>query len=172
MADPTIAAPPGIPQIVIKTEFAAPRGLVFKAFTDPDLLVQWLGPQPRNVKIDEYDPRSGGRWRFMHKDSDGSEHELHGVFHRTPSVRRGLVRTLESDGVPGRVALETATFNEYHGHTTLKQNLICQSVDARDDLLRDLRDELSEALGRLHDLVERRAGRQPARPDERQLEAA
>jgi len=172
MATSTIAAEPGVPQIVLTTELDAPRGLVFKAFTDPDLLVQWLGPRPRSTKIDEYDPRPGGRWRFVHRDDDGAEHELHGVFHRTPSVRRGVVRTVESDGAPGQVALETTTFSDHRGHTVMRQSLVCQSVAARDDMLRDLRDEATEALSRLRELVERRARQEATRPDARDLQAA
>jgi len=172
MATSTIVAEPGVPQIVLTTEFDAPRGLVFKAFTDPDLLVEWLAPQRTNAKIDEYDPRPGGRWRFVHRDDDGAEHELHGVFHRTPSVRRGVVRTVESDGAPDRVALETTTFSERHGRTILMQSLVCQSVDARDEMLHDLRDEAAEALDRLQTLVERRVQQGAARRDARPLQAA
>ena len=172
MAEPTIVAEPGVPQIVLTTELDAPRGLVFKAFTDPDLLAQWLAPQRRNAKIDEYDPRPGGRWHFVHVDDDGAEHELRGVFHRTPSLRRGVVRTVESDGAPGRVALETTTFGERQGERTLlRQSLVCQSIEARDDMLRDLRDEATDALVRLQELVERWAVRQVAQPG-RPLQAA
>jgi len=51
-----ITATPGIPQIVITREFNAPRDLVFRAYTDPELLVQWLGPRDLTMAIDTYDP--------------------------------------------------------------------------------------------------------------------
>jgi len=158
MARTTIVAEPGVPQIVMTTEFAA-RELLFSAFTDPDLLVQWLGPRRLAMKIDEYDPSDGGRWRFVHRDGDGNEYSFHGVFHGTPSPRAGVVRTFEFDGAPGQVSLETATFEERNGRTTLRQNLVYQSVEARDGMLASMGEGTRDSIERLQELVEQRATR-------------
>ena len=60
-----IIAEPGIPQIIISREFDAPRGLVFRAYTDPELLVQWLGPRDLALTVERYDTRDGGKWRYI-----------------------------------------------------------------------------------------------------------
>ena len=57
-----ITAEPGVPQIVLTREFNAPRELVFRAYTDPELLVQWLGPRRMTMTIDYFDVRDAGRW--------------------------------------------------------------------------------------------------------------
>src|SRR5882762_7201184 len=61
-----ISAEPGKQEIFIVREFEAPRELVFKAFTDPKLLVRWLGPRELTMKIDQFEPRSGGSYRYIH----------------------------------------------------------------------------------------------------------
>lgn len=54
---------PAVPQLVVTSEFAAPRELLFRTYTDPDLLAQWLGPRGLTVTVDHLDPRHGGTWR-------------------------------------------------------------------------------------------------------------
>src|SRR6266581_5568573 len=95
-----ITAEPGIPQILISRVFDAPRDLVFRAYTDPELLVQWLGPRDLTMKVEEFDVRDGGKWRYVSRDADGNEYGFHGVFHGTPSPD-GIVQTFEFEGVPG-----------------------------------------------------------------------
>ena len=73
MGKTQITAAPGMPQIVITREFGAPRDLVFHAYTDPELLVQWLGPRDLTMTIDKYEVRDGGRWRYVHRDAQGNE---------------------------------------------------------------------------------------------------
>jgi uncharacterized protein YndB with AHSA1/START domain len=60
MATTQIIAEPGVPQLVTSREFAAPRDLLFRAYTDPDLLRQWVGPRRMIMIIDRFDPRHGG----------------------------------------------------------------------------------------------------------------
>ena len=105
MAKTQIIAKPGMPQIEITREFDAPRELLFRAHTDPKLLVQWLGPRRLTMTIDRFDARDGGTWRYTHRDTDGTEYGFHGVFHGTPSVD-GIVQTFEFEGAPGHVSLK------------------------------------------------------------------
>ena len=104
MADTRIIAKPGIPQILITREFAAPPHLLFRAHVDPDLLVRWLGLRDLTMVVDHLDPHDGGTWRYVHRTADGTEFGFHGVFHGTPSPD-GIVQTLEFEGAPGHVSL-------------------------------------------------------------------
>lgn len=100
MGKTQIIAEPGMPQIIVTREFDAPRELVFRAHTDPELLAQRLGPRDLTMTVDQYDVRDGGRWRYVSTDAAGNEYGFHGVFHGTPSPD-GIVQTFEFEGVPG-----------------------------------------------------------------------
>ena len=102
MSKTQITAEPGIPQIIITREFDAPRDLVFRAHTEPELLVQWLGPRDLAMTIDRYEARDGGTWRYVHTDAEGNAYGFHGVFHGDPSPE-AIVQTFEFEGVPGHV---------------------------------------------------------------------
>jgi len=150
-----ITAEPGIPQIIISREFDAPRELVFRAFTDPELLVQWLGPRDLTTTIDRYDTRDGGTWRYVQKDADGNEYGFHGVFHGIPSPE-AIVQTFEFEGVPGHVMLDTTTLEQRDGRTLMRTVSSFQSVEDRDGMIasgmehgvRDSGDRLEELLAR------------------------
>ena len=116
MTDMQITADPGVPSVVITSEFDAPRELVYRAHIEPELLVQWLGPRRLTMTIDHQEVRDGGRWRFVHRDVDGNEFGFHGVFHGEPSPEL-TVRTFEYEGAPGHVSLETLTLEERNGRT-------------------------------------------------------
>ena len=156
MVKTQIIAEPGMPQIIITREFDAPRDLVFRAHTDPELLAQWLGPRDLTMTVDHYDVRDGGKWRYVSKDAAGSEYGFHGVFHGTPSPD-GIVQTFEFEGVPGHVSLDTLTLQERDGKTLLRSVSSFQSVEDRDamaasDMERGVRDSgerLEELLAKL-----------------------
>lgn len=148
-----ITAEPGTPQMFLTREFAAPRELLFRAHTDPDLLVQWLGPRRLTMTIDVYEVRDGGRWRYIHREENGAEHGFHGVFHGTPSLD-GIVQTFEYEGVPGHVCLETLTFEEQDGKTLLRINDVYQSVEDRDAALQSgMESGINESYERLDELI-------------------
>ncbi len=150
-----ILAEPGVPQIVITREFNAPRELVYRAYTDPELLAQWLGPRRFTMIVDRYEVRDGGTWRFIHRDAEGNEAGFHGVFHGTPS-QDGIVRTFEYEGAPGHVSLETATFEERGGKTLVRTNAVFQSVEARDAMIESgMESGLTEGYERLDELLAR-----------------
>ena len=88
MSKTQIDAPAGVPFIDITREFDAPRDLVFKAYTEPELLVQWLGPRKYTMTIDEYEPRDGGRWRYVHSRRRGQRVGLPRRLPRRPDARR------------------------------------------------------------------------------------
>jgi uncharacterized protein YndB with AHSA1/START domain len=157
MGKTQITAEPGVQQTEITREFNAPPELLFRAYTEPDLLVQWLGPRQYTMTIDRYEVRDGGTWRYVHSDDDGNEFGFHGVFHGTPSVD-GIVQTFEYEGTPGHVCLETLTFEE-HGDTTLVRIAsVYQSVADRDAMIESGMEEgVNEGYERLDELLSRLA---------------
>ena len=134
MATTQITAEPGVPFVDVSREFDAPRELVFRAWTEPELLVQWLGPRRLTMLVDEYDVRDGGRWRYVHRDEDGTEYGFHGVFHGTPSVE-GMTQTFEFEGAPGHVSLDSLTFEERGPRTIVRSHSVFQSVEDRDAMV-------------------------------------
>jgi uncharacterized protein YndB with AHSA1/START domain len=132
-----ITAEKGKQEFVIEREFDAPRELVFKAFNEPDLLVQWLGPDRLTMKIEKYDNRSGGSYRFLHLDEKGNEYGFNGVIHEITEPER-MIRTFEFEGLPerGHVSLETATFKSLpDGRTLLTMHSVFRSVADRDGMI-------------------------------------
>jgi uncharacterized protein YndB with AHSA1/START domain len=156
MAKTQITAEPGIPQIIMTCEFDAPRDLVYRAYTEPELLQQWLGPREYIMTVTENDVRDGGKWRFVHSDAEGHEFGFHGVFHGDPSPD-ALVQTFEFEGAPGHVCLQSATFAERGGKTLMRTVSAFQSVEDRDAMVasgmergvHDSGERLAELLARL-----------------------
>ncbi len=155
MANTQITAEPGVPFIDITREFDAPRDLLFRAHTDPELLVQWLGPRRLTMVIDRYEVRDGGTWRFTHRDEDGAEYGFHGVFHGTPTPD-GMVQTFEFEGAPGHVSLDSLTLEERDGRTRVRVHSVHQSVQARDAMIESgMESGMNEGYDRLDELIAR-----------------
>lgn len=153
MSQTTIVAEPGTQQIEITREFAAPAALVFRAFTEPELLTRWLGPRRMTMEIERFEARDGGTWRYIHRDQEGNEYGFHGVFHGTPSLD-GIVQTFEFEGWPGHVSLESMTFEERDGKTLVRQNSVYQSVADRDGMVESgMETGLNEGFERLDDVL-------------------
>ena len=89
MNETKITAEPGKQEMIITREFDAPRELVFKAFIDPELYVKWLGPRRLSTRLELFEPRSGGRWRYIQSGADGEEHAFHGVYPQVSVPRPG-----------------------------------------------------------------------------------
>lgn len=133
----TIIAEPGQQDVIIQREFDAPRELVFRAFTDPEILVKWLGPRFLTMHIDKYDARSGGTRRYVHTDPNGTAYGFHGCFHEVLAPER-IIQTFEFEGLPepGHVALETARFVSLPGNRTrVEAQSLFQSVSDRDGMV-------------------------------------
>jgi uncharacterized protein YndB with AHSA1/START domain len=156
MATTEIAAPDGVPYIDLTREFEASREMLFRAYTEPELLVQWLGPRKYTLVIDRFELRDGGMWRYVHRAADGTEYGFHGVFHGQPSPD-GMVQTFEFEGWPGHVALDSLRFEERGSTTVVHTHSVYQSVADRDAMVeggmeagvRDGFDRLAELLARL-----------------------
>jgi uncharacterized protein YndB with AHSA1/START domain len=125
---------PGKQEIIITRVFDAPRELVFKAFTDPKIVVQWFGPREYTNTIDKMEARPGGLWRFVQRDQHGNEFAFHGVHHDIVAPER-IVATFEFEGVPGHVLLQTVTFERLGAKTRMVEQLVYQSVADRDGMV-------------------------------------
>jgi uncharacterized protein YndB with AHSA1/START domain len=128
----TFIAEPGSPEATIVAVIDAPRDAVYRAYTEPDLYVQWWGPSELTSKVDAFDAATGGSWRIVHVDPAGNEYGFHGVYHLvSPDA---IVSTFEFEGVPGHVCLQTATFEDVDGKTRVTSQSVFQSVADRDGM--------------------------------------
>lgn len=153
MTELKVTAEPGVPQVFTERTFDAPRELVFRAFIEPELLVQWLGPRQYTMTIDRFDARDGGTYRYVHADDAGNAFGFHGVFHGEPSPD-GFVQTFEFEGAPGNVSMDTLTLEERDGKTTVRTNSLFQSVEARDAMVQSgMAEGMKDGYDRLDELM-------------------
>ena len=107
-------------QILITREFDAPKHLVWKAYTTPDLIARWWGGSHGKVTSAEVDLRVGGSWRYVLAANEGFEVAFHGEFREISAPDR-LVNTEIYEGAPEGVGVVTTTLVEAGGRTTLTQ---------------------------------------------------
>ena len=109
-------------QILITREFDAPKHLVYKAWTTPELVKRWWSGDRGEVTIAEIDLRVGGTWRYVMVASDDLEVGFHGEYREiVPNERIVSTEVFEGiPGVPGGEALNSLTFTEVDGRTTLE----------------------------------------------------
>ena len=126
-------------EVKVTRSFKAPRALVYRAFTEPELVQRWLlGPPGWSMPVCEMDVRVGGkyRWRWRN-DQDGKEFGFNGTFREVDPPSK-LVHTEAYDpgtiggGFPGNDAIVTATFTEEGGVTTMTSLIDFGSKEARD----------------------------------------
>ncbi|MCF6742966.1 polyketide cyclase [Blastococcus sp. KM273128] len=130
----TITADPDVPLIRITREFDAPREKVFRAHVDPDLVARWLGPRGLEMRIDHYDCRTGGSYRYLHIQG-GEEYAFHGSFHEVRPEEL-IVQTFTFEGWPDGVALEKLRLEDLGGdRTRLVATSLCDSFADRDAML-------------------------------------
>ena len=149
----TITAEPGKQELFIRREFDAPRELVFKAHTDPKLFVQWLGPHGYEMTLESFEPVSGGKYRYTHKDKDGNEFGFHGAFHEISPDR--LIQTFEFEGFAGHVSLDSMTLEELPGNRTrITVQSVFQSVSDRDGIIQSgMEHGVNEGYERLDEIL-------------------
>jgi uncharacterized protein YndB with AHSA1/START domain len=150
-----VTAEPGKQEVFITREFDAPRELVFKAHTDPELYVQWLGPRGYEMVLETFEPHSGGRYRYIHKDQEGNEFGFHGVFHEISEDL--MIQTFEFEGLPesGHVSLDTMRLEELPGdRTKITIHSVFQSVADRDGMVESgMERGVSEGYERLDEVL-------------------
>jgi uncharacterized protein YndB with AHSA1/START domain len=148
---------PGKQELISTVVLDAPRELVFKAYTDPKLFAQWWGPHRYENRIEKFESRPGGSWRVVQVGEDGGEHAFRGVNHDVVAPER-ICQTFEYEGVPGHVALQTATFESLGNKTRLVAHIVFQSVMDRDGMVASgMRDGADESMERLAELLARQS---------------
>jgi uncharacterized protein YndB with AHSA1/START domain len=141
--------------VSITREFDAPVDLVVRAHLDPDLLAEWWGPRGVDIVVELWEVRDGGRWRVLHRDADG-DFTFFGVFHGTPSAD-GIVQTFQYDGAPP--SLQTLTFEEHGGRTTVRTTAAYLSVESRDAMVEaGMQRGVHEGYAKLEELLGRLQG--------------
>ena len=150
-----ITIDPEVPLVRITREFDAPPEKVFRAHTDPELISRWLGPRRHEMRVDTWDCRTGGSYRYVHA-SNGNEFWFHGSFHE---VRPGelIVQTFAFEGTPDAVALERLTFEDLgDGRTRLSGTSLVDSFEDRDAFISSgMEQGLRESYERLDELLSR-----------------
>jgi len=148
-----ISSDPDVPLVRIIREFDAPPPKVFKAHTDPELVARWLGPRRHEMRIDHYECRTGGSYRYVHM-SDGNEFGFHGCFHEVRPDEL-IVQTFTFDGQPDGVALEKLTFEDLgDGRTRLVTTSLVDSFEDRDAFVSSGMEEgVREGYDRLDELL-------------------
>ncbi|AYY11434.1 ATPase [Actinobacteria bacterium YIM 96077] len=126
---------PGEREIVLTRSFDAPRHLVFRALTTPELLKRWLGARGWNLVGCEIDLRVGGRWRFVHRGPDGSEMAHGGVYQEVIEPSRLIYTEMFDNQSYEGESLITQLLVEERGMTTLTSSVLYASQEARDTVL-------------------------------------
>ena len=145
---------PGKQEIISTVVLDAPRELVFRAYTDPKLFAKWWGPRRYKADIQKFEARPGGEWRVDHVGDDGSRHGFRGVNHDVVAPER-ICQTFEYLGVPGHVALQTATFEPLGNKTRVVAQIVFQSVMDRDGMVASgMSEGANESMERLAELLE------------------
>lgn len=144
-----------VPLVRITRDFDASPAQVFRAHTDPELVVQWLGPRRHTMTLDHWDCRTGGSYRYLHV-SDGQEHAFHGSFHEVRADEL-IVQTFTYEGWPSGVALEKVVFTDLgDGRTRLVATSLVDSFADRDAFVTSgMEGGVREGYERLDELLAR-----------------
>lgn len=147
-----IEADPKVPIIRITRDFAATPEQLFRAHTDPELFAKWVGPDAVSTRIEHWDARTGGSWRYV-SVSDGTDYGFFGSFHEVRPDR--IVQTFTFEGMPDAVALETLWFEDRgDGHTRLRTQSLVDSFEGRDAWLRsDMEVGVKEGYAKLQKMI-------------------
>jgi uncharacterized protein YndB with AHSA1/START domain len=130
----TTLATPGEREIVTERVFDAPRERVWAACTDPELIARWWGLRSTRTVVDRQELEPGGAWRFVEINADGSQAGFRGVYREVVAPER-LVYTFEYEGTPGRVLVDTVTFDDLGERTRVTIHSLFHTSEERDGML-------------------------------------
>ena len=127
---------PADDRILITHEFDAPKHLVYKAYTTPELVTRWWPGQRGEMRTCEIDLRVGGAWRYVMVAAGGFEVAFHGVYSEIVENER-LVTTEVYEGAPDGLEdpINIVTFEETGGRTTLEILMRVESREVRDMII-------------------------------------
>jgi uncharacterized protein YndB with AHSA1/START domain len=154
VAETKITAPAGLPYVDIEREFAAPRRLVHRAYTEPELIKQWLGPRRLEMEIERWDEHG---YRYIHRDPEGNAFGFRGAFHG-PMTIEGGTQTFEFEGVPGHISMDTLVLEDHGDRTIARTHSVFQSVEDRDAMVQaGMGGGVTEGYERLDEVLEKLA---------------
>jgi uncharacterized protein YndB with AHSA1/START domain len=150
-----IVADPDVPLVRITREFDAPVEKVYRAHVDPELVAQWMGPNSTQVRIEEWDARTGGSWRYVATAGD-EEYGFRGCFHEL-RPNELIVQTFTFEGMPDGVALEKLVLEDLgNGRSRLTSTSLVDSFEGRDGFLASGMDVgVQEGYAKLDELLAR-----------------
>ena len=128
---------PSDTQINISREFAAPKHLVYKAVTTPELVRRWWNAKRGEVTTAEIDLREGGKWRYVMVAEGGFEVAFHGEYREIVPNER-VVTTEAFEGAPdpdNNATVNTMTLTEHDGFTTMNVLIDCPSPEVRNAIV-------------------------------------
>ncbi len=148
---------PSDTQILITREFDAPRHLVYRACTEPELIARWWSGKRGEVTSVEVDLRVGGRWRYVMVANEGFEVAFHGTYREIVPDER-LVTTELYEGVPDATeddaTVNTTTFTEVDGRTMLTTLVECHTRETRDAIIDSgMEGGMQEAMDKLEEVA-------------------
>jgi len=148
---------PSDTQILITRAFDAPARLVWRAYTEPELVKRWWSGERGEVTSVEIDLRVGGRWRYVMVANEGFEVAFHGEYREIVPDER-LVSTELYEGAPDvtedDATLNTTSFAEADGRTTLTTLVECHTQEIRDMIVDSgMEDGMQEAMDRLEEVA-------------------
>jgi uncharacterized protein YndB with AHSA1/START domain len=154
MTNPTtITANPGDQVVDVERLVDAPIADVYRAYSDPELLAQWIGPRGYVTEVSKFDFRDGGEWAFSQSGDGDLRFAFHGSFHSV-YPRESIVQTFEYEGAVGHVSLERVTFEEVGKSTRVRVHAVYQSIEDRDAMIAsDMERGVVEGFERMDELL-------------------
>ncbi|MBO0823030.1 MAG: SRPBCC family protein [Actinobacteria bacterium] len=147
-----IEADPKLPIIRMIRDFAATPDQLFRAHTDPELFARWVGPDAMHTRIEHWDARTGGSWRYTSVHGE-VEYAFRGCFHDVRPDR--IVQTFTFEGEPDGVALQTLWIQDLgDGRTRLRTQSLVDSFEGRDAWLASgMQSGVNEGYAKLEGMV-------------------
>jgi uncharacterized protein YndB with AHSA1/START domain len=149
----------GPPKVVLTRTYAAPRALVFKAWTDPKMMARWWGPKGFTNPVCELDVRPGGVIKVTMRGPDGLDYPMTGLFREIVAPERIVFVCYahpDEAGTPMLEVVNTATFAERAGKTTMTvQSVVVKAAPGTEKALEGMETGWAQSLDRLADLVAR-----------------
>jgi uncharacterized protein YndB with AHSA1/START domain len=155
MTNPTtITANPGDQVVDVERLIDAPIANVYRAYSEPELLAQWVGPRGYVTDVSKFDFRNGGEWAFSQGEDGDLSFAFHGSYHSI-APRESIVQTFEYEGAAGHVSLERVTFEALGKSTRVRLHAVYQSIEDRDAMIASgMERGIVEGFERMDDLLE------------------
>lgn len=151
-----IEADPALPTVRVTRDFDAPPERVFRAWTEPELVAQWLGPRNTEWRVDTWDARTGGSYRYAALRDGQPIAWFYGSFHELRPAER-IVQTFTYEGAPDGVSLDTITFEDLgDGRTRVTSLSVVDTMESRDAMMASGMDVgINEGYEKLDELLAR-----------------